>query len=155
VQALEIFNVHPRLRPPTSRRARRQREAAADRWIERGSDDSADSPVAWRIQELVSERERLRLARSVRGVLKDLSATRLPGASPLNRVALRPHASLLAALADRLANLEYTVRAPGILAVRRLLTDPDGPLYARPGDAPGEEIDVGGALRATLRELGC
>jgi hypothetical protein len=153
VQASEVLQVHLRLRLPTWRRGRRQREATADHWIERGYDDPVDSPVAWRVQELTSARERVRLARSMRGVLKDLSAARLPGASPLNRVALRPYAPLLAALADRLASLEHPVRAPGVLAVRRLLTDPDGPLYARPSDAPGNEVDVGRALRATLRKL--
>jgi hypothetical protein len=154
VQASEVLQVRPLL--PARRRERRQREATADRWIERGYDDAVDSPVAWRVQELISARERLRLARSMRGVLKDLSASRLPGASPLNRVAMRPYAPLLAALADRLANLEYPVRAQGVLAVRRLLTDPDGPLYARPADtAPGNEVDVGRTLRAVLRKLDC
>lgn len=143
--------MRPRL--PARRRERRQRQAAADHWIERGYDDPVDSPVAWRVRELISARERVRLARSVRGVLKDLSATRLPGASPLNRVALRPYTLLLAAIADRLADLEHSVRASGVVGVRRLLTDPDGPLYARPGDASGDEVEVGQALRAVLRKL--
>jgi hypothetical protein len=149
VQASEILHVRPRL---LARRSHRQQQEAADRWIGRGDDDPVYSPVAWRVQELISPRERIRLARSVRGVLKALSAKRLPGASPLNRAALRPYAPLLAALADRLSNLEHPVRAAGVLAVRRLLTDPDGPLYARTdGDGRGDE--VGGALRAVLRKL--
>jgi hypothetical protein len=151
VQASEVLQARPQL--PARRRARRQRRVAADDWVVRGYDDPVDSPVAWRVQELISARERVRLARSVRGVLKDLSPKRLPGASPLNRVALRPYAPLLAALADRLTDVEYPVRASGVVAVRRLLTDPDGPLYARPADSPGDEVEVGGALCAILRKL--
>jgi hypothetical protein len=107
--------------------------------------------VRRRAQAPPSARDRLRLARSVRAVVKDLSASRLPGASPLNRVALRPHAPLLTALADCLADLERPVDAAGVLAVRRLLTDPDGPLYAHPGDPLSAEVDR--PLRAVLRRL--
>ena len=124
--------------------------AAADRRIARGYED-ADPSLAWRAQELTSARERARLARSLRGVVEDLSPSRLPGASPLNRAALRPHTSLLAELADRLDDLERPVSASGVLAVRRVLTDPDGPLYARPDDPGGH--DVAGALSALLEGL--
>ena len=149
MQASEILHVDLRLRRPARIRRRRLRERA-DHWIERGY-DRADSPVAWRIQELTSERERLRLSRSMRGVLRSLSGTWMPGASPVNRVALRPYETLLAEIADRLAEIEYPVSAVGVLGVRRMLADPDGPLYARTGE-PGNS-DVGGALRAALRGL--
>jgi hypothetical protein len=150
VQTSEILHVHLWLRRPVRVRRRRLREQA-DHWIERGYDDPVDSLVAWRVQELTSERERHRLSRSMRGVVKSLSGTWLPGASPVNRVALRPYATLLAATADRLAETEYAVSAAGVLEVRRMLSDPDGPLYARPDDP--EAADVGGALRTMLRGL--
>ena len=150
MQASEILHVDLWLRGP-ARIRRRQLRQRADHWIERGYDDPADSPVAWRVQELTSERERRRLSRSMRGVLKSLSGTWMPGASPVNRVALRPYATMLAAIADRLAEIEYPVSAAGVLGVRRMLADPDGPLYARTGE-PGN-CDVGGVLRAALRGL--
>lgn len=150
MQASEILHVDLWLRGP-ARIRRRQRRERADHWIERGYDDRADSPVAWRVQELTSARERRRLSRSMRGVLKSLSGTWMPGASPVNRAALRPYATLLAAIADRLAEIEYPVSAVGVLGVRRMLADPDGPLYARTGE-PGTS-DIGGALRAALRGL--
>ena len=150
VQASEILQAHLWLRRPTRVRRRKLREQA-DHWIERGYADPVDSPVAWRVQELTSERERRRLSRSMRGVLKSLSGTWMPGASPVNRVALRPYATLVEAIADRLAEIEYPVSAVGVLAVRRMLTDPDSPLYAR--REKGDEIDVGDALRAALRGL--
>ena len=150
MQASEILHVDLWLRGPARIRRRQLRERA-DHWIERGYDDPVESPVAWRVQELTSERERRRLSRSMRGVVKSLSGTWMPGASPVNRVALRPYATLLAAIADRLAETEYPVSAVGVLGVRRMLSDPDGPLYARQGE-PGN-ADVGGALRAALRWL--
>jgi hypothetical protein len=86
-------------------------------------------------------RERLKLGRSVRGIVDALSPRRLPGASPLNRVALRPYRSELIALADRLDDLDRPVSAAGMRAVRRLLTEPDGVLYARPlPDEPSRDI---------------
>lgn len=103
----------------------------ADWWIAH-SQGTTRSRFDWRIAELTSVRERRQLARSVRGVVADLSERRLPGASPLNRVAMRPHTEILSALSDRLADLDRPVDPAGILAVRRLLTDPDSVLYARP-----------------------
>ena len=77
-------------------------------------------------------RERLMLGSSVRAIVEALSPRRLPGASPLNRVALRPYCAELLALADRLDDLDRPVSAAGMLGVRRLLTEPDSVLYARP-----------------------
>jgi hypothetical protein len=97
-------------------------------------------------------RERLKLGRSVRGVVDAVSPRRLPGASPLNRVALRPYCAELIALADRLADLERPVSAAGMLAVRHLLTEPDSVLYARPG-ADEMPRDIGRELIAVLDRL--
>jgi hypothetical protein len=97
-------------------------------------------------------RERLKLGRSVRGIVDALSPRRLPGASPLNRVALRPFRAELIALADRLDDLERPVSAFGVVGVRRLLTDPDGVLYAR--SLPDEQPrDIGRELIAVLDGL--
>jgi hypothetical protein len=86
-------------------------------------------------------RERLMLGDSVREIVSAVSPRLLPGASPLNRVALRPYCAELTALADRLDDLDRPVSLSGMHAVRRLLTDPDGVLYARPfvGDI-GQEL---------------
>jgi len=63
--------------------------------------------------------------------LRDLSPSLLPGASPLNRVAARPHAELLGELAERLAALDRPVTPQAILEVENLLTSPGSALYAR------------------------
>jgi hypothetical protein len=85
----------------------------------------------WRARELTSDRHRLSLARAAARTERDLSPALLPGASPLNRVAARPHAELFRQLADRLAALDRPVNPQTILQVEELLTSPESPLYAR------------------------
>jgi hypothetical protein len=85
----------------------------------------------WRAHELTSDRHRLALARAVARTERDLSPALLPGASPLNRVAARPHAELFRLLADRLSALDRPVTPQAVLEVEELLTSPDSPLYTR------------------------
>jgi hypothetical protein len=94
-----------------------------------------------------SPRVRHRLAGSVRGIVPKLSPGRLPGASPLNRVALRPCCAELLAIADRLDDLERPVSAVGVRMVHRLLTEPGSALYAR------DCVDPRLELRTVLRSL--
>jgi hypothetical protein len=84
----------------------------------------------WRADELTSDRHRLALARAVARTERDLSPALLPGASPLNRVAARPHVDLFRRLAGRLAALD-PVTPQAVLQVEELLTSSDSPLYAR------------------------
>jgi hypothetical protein len=120
----------------------RRRRREADAWIVR-SERPLPGRLARRVDEPTCARGRRMLAHSLRGVVADLSPKRLPGAAPLDRPALRPHAYLLTVLADRLDDLERPVSAAGVLAVRRLLTDPDGPRYGRP--LPDEKAPDAGA----------
>ncbi len=85
----------------------------------------------WRASELTSDRHRLALARAVARTERDLSPALLSGASPLNRVAARPHAELFRRLAERLAALDRPVTPQAVLQVEDLLTSPESPLYAR------------------------
>ncbi len=125
--------------------------AAADAWIARGYDNRA-SRYGWRIDELTSQHERRLLGRSVRRIVPELAAGRLPGASPLNRPALRPFRSELIALADRLDDLGRPVSAAGILGVHRLLTEPGSVLYSRP-HFDAQPRDIGAELGAILDGL--
>jgi hypothetical protein len=109
---------------------------------------AGETDVPWRIDELVGSRHRRMLARSVNGIVRDLRSATLPGASPLNRVAARPHASLFAAIAARLSDRGQRVSPGGVLRVEALLTDTAGPLYA-PERAPQLEW----ALRSALASL--
>ena len=130
---------------------RRRACAAADAWIERGYENRA-SRYGWRAVELTSPRERRLLGRSVRRIVPELAAGRPPGASPLNRTALRPFRSELIALADRLDDLERPVSAAGILGVHRLLTEPGSVLYSRPS-FDKQPRDIGAELGAILDGL--
>lgn len=85
----------------------------------------------WRAGELTSDRHRLALARAIARTERDLSPALLPGVSPLNRVAARPHVELFRRLADRLAALDRPVSPQMVLQVEELLTSPESPLYAR------------------------
>ena len=125
--------------------------AVADTWIARGYESRA-ARYGWRIDELTSRRERRLLGRSVRRIVPELSARRLPGSSPLNRRALRPFRSELVALADRLDDLGRPVSAAGILGVQRLLTEPDSVLYALPY-FDEQPRDIGAELGAILDGL--
>ena len=75
----------------------------------------------------------------------------MPSAVPLDRGGLRPHATLLSDLAERLDDLERPVSAAGILGVRRLLTEPNSPLYRRTADG---EARVPAVLRGRPRRTG-
>ena len=98
--------------------------------------------------DLTSPRQRKRVARSLRRLVDSLSPARLPGASPLNRPAVRPHAARLMALARQLEAVDKPVSAAGVRAVQRLLADPDGPLYERE-----RATEVGHAIERALRAL--
>jgi hypothetical protein len=103
----------------------------------------------WRAGELTSDRHRLSLARAVARVDRDLSPALLPGGSPLNRVAARPHAELFLRLADRLAAFDRPVHPQTVLQIEELLTSPDSPLYARE-----RARDLRPSLLACLEALG-
>jgi hypothetical protein len=76
--------------------------------------------------------KRRQLARSVDGIVRELNGpVRLPGASPLNRVGLRPYERELATLAARLNDVDRPVTARGLRLVNELVTNGGSPLYDR------------------------
>lgn len=87
--------------------------------------------LAWRVQELVDDDNRVDLGRAVTGVVHAADERLLPGASPLDRAAVRECRSELLELASRLYDLRTPVRARGVLAVEHLLEDGSGPLYGK------------------------
>ena len=118
------------LDPLTSRRALRRARREADTEIEALA-GSAPLRLAWRVDELVTPKNRLDLAHSLRSLVADAGSRYLPSASPVNRPAVRGVSATLLAIAGRLADLERPVAARGVLRVDRLLTDGSGPLYDR------------------------
>ncbi len=111
--------VHPRA---WLERRRERREA--DYWIAHGF----ESRCPWRVSELTSERERRLCARSLHGVIEEVSGKKLPGAAPIRRAALRPHLARLEAIETRLRDGE-PVSGAGMLKVNELLTGPASCLF--------------------------
>jgi hypothetical protein len=87
--------------------------------------------LAWRVHELVAPEFRLAVSRGLTDVVHDSNGSRLPGASPLNRAAVRSARPQLLALASRLADLDVHVLPRGVLLADRLVTDSQSPLYDR------------------------
>jgi hypothetical protein len=104
----------------------------ADDEIRRRPRPQTPAPLLqWRSDELTCVRHRLALARTLSRLERDLSPDRLPGASPLNRVAARPQVDLFHAIGARLEAVELPVEPRAILQLEDLLTEPESPLYSR------------------------
>jgi hypothetical protein len=104
----------------------------ADQLIVRGSSRGATPPalIAWRMSELTGAAHRRAVAREATRLVRELEATSLPGAVPLNRVAARPFRHELEELAETLAG-DLSISARGVLLAERLLTSSRSPLYDR------------------------
>ena len=129
-----------------ARRALRALRGAADAELARRT--LPPLRLAWRVEELVSTKNRLDLAHSVRSLVRDAQTRFLPSASPFNRLVVRAESDQLVAVAARLADLERPVAARGVVLVERLLTDGSGPLYDRE-----RADDFGPTLDAILDSL--
>jgi hypothetical protein len=93
--------------------------------------------------------KRRQLARSLDGVVRELRGpVRLPGASPLNRVGLRPYERELAALAARVGDLDRPVARRGLRLVNELVSHGGSPLYDR-----SHARDVPAAIATILAAL--
>jgi hypothetical protein len=122
----------------------RRLRSVADRLILRGRDHTATSPlIAWRSVELTSAQHRHAIAGDVTRLAHELDASRLPGAVPLNRAAVRPFRQELEALAARLDGPD-PVTARGMLLAQQLVSNPASPLYDR---------DAAERLGPTLRRV--
>jgi hypothetical protein len=87
--------------------------------------------VAWRVEELVSTKNRLDLAHTLRSLVREARPKYLPTASPVNRGAVRVESETLLGIAERLADLDRSVDARGMVLAEHLLTDGSSPLYDR------------------------
>jgi len=109
----------------------RRLRAVADRIILRNGDRPTSSAlVAWRTAELTSRRHRHAIAADAVRLARELDASTLPGAVPLNRVAVRPYRQELEALAAALDG-DQPIGARGMLLAERFLSSPASPLYDR------------------------
>src|SRR5437763_7474236 len=82
---------------------------------------------AWRIEELVAEDNRLRLARQLTDIVHASDESRLPNARPINRGAVRECRAELLDVAARLFDTRRPVAARGVVLLERMLSG--GALY--------------------------
>lgn len=120
-----------------------------DRLIADGADTGSDPELELRARQLVSRRQRARLAAAVRRVM--VEADRSPGGRssvvPASRNALAIACPALATLAHELDSDE-PVSPRGVALVMRLLGDPDSPL-----NSPGPQGRLVIELRAISAAL--
>lgn len=109
----------------------RRLRSIADRIILRGGDRPTASPlVLWRTAELTSPRHRRSVAADAARLARDLDASTLPGAVPLNRAVVRPYRQELETLAATIDGRQ-PISARGMLLAQQLLSSPASPLYDR------------------------
>jgi hypothetical protein len=107
--------------------------SSLDRDIARGAEHSADPAVALREAQLVSSRERTRLARRLEQVLMDASSLgTLGGVIRVDVSAVEVARPVLTELILSLRSSE-AIAARGVVLAWRLLTDPTSPVYLPPG----------------------
>ena len=112
--------------------ARRALRAARRRADDELARTRIPSPrLAWRAAELVSDENRLSLARSLTDIVHSADERLLPTASPIDRAAVRLCRPELLELASLLFDLAKPVTPRGLVLVERLLVGGDGPLYGR------------------------
>jgi hypothetical protein len=130
------------------RRELRVARAEADARLLAG--ETLSPRTAWRANELTAWKNRRVLARSLRQLVKSADARLLPGATPVNRIAVREESGTILALAGLLEDFDTPVGVRGVLLLDRLLTDGYGPLYVsyRAVELPGVLTRCGSALEA-------
>ncbi len=89
--------------------------------------------LAWRVDELLAEKNRIDLGRSLAGAVHAADERLLPSASPFDRGAIRECRAQFLELAAHLCDLDRPATARGVLLAERLLVDGNGPLYGRGG----------------------
>src|SRR5579884_132516 len=118
----------------SARRALRAARASADEQL---LASRLPSPrLAWRSAELTSAEHRVALGRSLADVVHAADERLLPGATPLDRSAVRESRAQLLGVAALLFDTGRTVAPRGVLMVEHLLGDGAGPLYGRSGARP-------------------
>jgi hypothetical protein len=130
-----------------ARRVLARRSAVADEWLIWGVRPQPASPLLTaRTAELTSAKMRRELAALARRIIAEQSDPRCR-AYAVNRLAIRQHLDLFAALADRLESAS-PMGVQGMARVTRLLNDGGGPLYD-----PQRAEELGPTVARAIREL--
>lgn len=138
-----MTNLLAPLRGWETRRTLRAERKRADEELVRARRPSPR--LAWRIAELVSDDHRIETARRLTDVVHASDERFLPGASPVDRGAVRACRAQLLELAARVFDTSRPVAPRGVLLVEHLLGE--GALYGN-GRAPRLRRDVEAAREA-------
>ena len=118
------------LAPLRSWEARRALRAARERADAELAASRLPSPrLAWRTAELVDDEHRVDLARRLTDIVHAADEHLLPGASPVDRVAVRATRPQLLEVAARVCDTERPVTPRGVVLLERLLDG--GALFGR------------------------
>ncbi len=146
--SFDLANVSTLVRRRLGQRLLRGEREAADEWLLWGAVPRPSSPLLIaRAEELVSQHNRLMLARCARRLLAELGDPRCR-AYAVNRPAMRAHSGALLKLATHLEAPDRPVSPAGVVLAHRLLCNGAGPFF----DADRAD-ELGPALRAALDAL--
>jgi len=147
VFAAAAFSLAAAGRAVQQHRALRDMQVSIDRVLLHRQATPLSPLLVWRASQLCAPEAREHLAAALRRAERSASAAHLPGASPLNRPAIRSSAVEIEALASYLTGTE-PVNAKGVLLVHHLLEDPSAPLFGH-----GPSSDLRDEIRAALAAL--
>jgi hypothetical protein len=145
VLSAAIFGVYALVR---ALRLLDSRRRAADNWLRSATGTFVPPSYAWRAEQLVSARQRLMLARTLRLIERSAYERAVGRLRPLHLPAIRAHHDSLELLACTLEALDEPVTPAGMLRVVDLVTDGAGPLWGTTKDAL-----LGDAIASTLSIL--
>jgi hypothetical protein len=117
------------------------RRRQADEWLRSATGRFVPPAYAWRAAQLVSERERCVLARSLRRILATARERPRGSYMPL-LIAVRHRRASLEALARTLEEASEPVTPAGMLRATALVTDGAGPLWGSSDEALDAEIET-------------
>jgi hypothetical protein len=132
---LALFHLVRALRTLIARRRQ------ADEWLRSATGQFVPPAYAWRAAQLVSERERCVLARSLRRILATARERPRGSYMPL-LIAVRHRRASLEALARTLEEASEPVTPAGMLRAIALVTDGAGPLWGSSDDALDAAIET-------------
>lgn len=125
-----------------------RRRRAADDWLRSATGGFVPQPYAWRASQLRAACERLRLAKTLRQIVRHSAERPLGGYGALRLTAVSENREGLQLLASTLERVDQPVTPAGVLRVVDLITDGTGPLWNAPRPAV-----LGESISATLDVL--
>jgi hypothetical protein len=118
-----------------------RRRRVADDWLRSATGSFVPPRYAWRARQLRAACERLRLAKTLRQIVRRSTERPVTGPGAVRLTAVSENREGLQLLASTLERVDQPVTPAGVLRIVDLITDGAGPLWNAPkGGALGETI---------------